>query len=648
VTNLESYSLATSTPTLLKSLTLVEGESLHATRFDGDRAYIVTFFQKDPLWIMDLSDAANPTVVSELQVPGWSSYIQPMGDYLAAIGVDGGALTASLFDVKDPANPSLASRVSIGENGYTWSEANWNEKAVAILAEQNLILLPYQSYSWTDGSSSAVQLIDMNLVAGKLTKRGIISHAFQPRRATALQEGIIASISNRELFLVDAANRDKPTVLSDCTLAFGVDRIVYSTDKYLVHTENGAWNSGSSTIRVSTSDSEDNVIAESALPAGRVIASGSQGNRLAVLVENTSSPAKSSLIVYRLDSLPALVESGRCEVSLSSSYNSRAQILWPTVDTAVAAICNSGWGYFYPRPMVMDALPVASMARSSVAYCGVYGGYWNPEDTVQLISFNLKGAAPIVASTMNLAALKPHNTSNFFTADGLVIFSTDVLKEEVPKPQPTTTPVASKVGNSSILTTVPFLPINSNPRTTMNTTLQVVDYADPAAPFQWPSASLPGKLENIAEWDRTAGLVFTSRSNSAGGLTLDALLFESGAASAITSWDSGNTCFPFVISGRSLYVAEKTTINRRVLSNTGQFVASGSLANLAWQPYEMAIAGESLIFRSGANVGATPLTLNKISGKWSIPGWTWQLPEVKNAGNFWAVPLGEYGLEILK
>ena len=602
VTYLESYSLSTSTPTLLKSVTLVEGESLHATRFDGDRAYIVTFFQKDPLWIMDLSDPANPTVVSELQVPGWSSYIQPMGDYLAAIGVDAGALTASLFDVKDPANPSLSSRVSIGENGYTWSEANWNEKAVAILAEQNLILLPYQSYSFTDGSSSAVQLIDMNLADGKLTKRGIIAHAFQPRRATALQEGIIASISNRELFLVDAANRDKPTILSDCTLAFGVDRIVYSSDKYLVHTENGAWNSGTPMIRVSTTNSEDNVIAEATLPAGRVIASGIQGNRLALLIENSNTPTASTLIVYRLDSLPLLVESGRCAVSLSSSYNSRAQILWPASDTAVAAICNSGWGWYYPRPMVMDALPVSSMARSSIAYCGIYGGYWNPEDTVQLIAVNFKGDVPSTASTLNLSALKPHNTSNFFAADGLVVFSTDVVKEEVPKPQPTPTPVVSTIGKTLIVPPVTILPINPTPRTTLNTTLQVIDYADPSSPFQWPSASLPGKLENIAEWDRSAGLVFTSRSNSTGGLTLDALLFEAGAASAITSWDSGKTCTPFAFAGRSLYVAESTTINRRDLSNLGQFVASGTLSNLASQPYELAIAGDSLLFRSGANL----------------------------------------------
>jgi len=35
----------------------------------------VTFRQVDPLWIIDLSDPARPTVAGELQVPGWSTYI---------------------------------------------------------------------------------------------------------------------------------------------------------------------------------------------------------------------------------------------------------------------------------------------------------------------------------------------------------------------------------------------------------------------------------------------------------------------------------------------------------------------------------------------------------------------------------------------
>ena len=64
-----------------------------------------------------------------------------------------------------------------------------------------------------------------------------------------------------------------------------------------------------------------------------------------------------------------------------------------------------------------------SWVASSIAYCGIYGGYWNPEDTVQLISVNFRGDVPSTASSLNLSALKPHNTSNFFAADGLVIFS---------------------------------------------------------------------------------------------------------------------------------------------------------------------------------------------------------------------------------
>ena len=32
------------------------GEQLYATRFVDDRAYVVTFLQTDPLWVLDLSD----------------------------------------------------------------------------------------------------------------------------------------------------------------------------------------------------------------------------------------------------------------------------------------------------------------------------------------------------------------------------------------------------------------------------------------------------------------------------------------------------------------------------------------------------------------------------------------------------------------
>ena len=643
VTNLESYSLEGSVPTLLKSHTLVEGESLHATRFDGDRAYIVTFFQVDPLWIMDLSDPANPKVESELQVPGWSSYIQPMGDYLAAVGVEGGSLTASLFDVKDPANPSLASRVTIGDKGYTWSEANWNEKAVAILAEQNLILLPYQSYSWTDGSSSAVQLVDMNLATGTLVKRGVIAHAFQPRRATALQEGILASISNRELFLVDAANRDKPALLSEVTLAFGADRIVHADAKHIVHCEGGGWNGGNATLRVSTAKDADDVVSETLLSAGRVVSSGVQGNRMAVLVENSIKPESSQLVFYRLDKLPELVESGRATINLSEVSGATAQILWPYPDTIAVALRRQGWGWGwgggYLRPMVMVDAPMLS--KSVMPYRGWYGSV---QDTVQLIAFDLSGSSPTLASTMKFDDLKPSNTSGFFSADGLVAFSMESIKDD-PIVESNTTPV--KPGSAGIVaTTLP--PVTRGfTRQRISSQLQVVDYADASKPSRWPTTTIPGKLEHITEWDRSAGLLFTSRANDAGGIALDALLYEAAQASAITSWDSGKVAVPFSFSARSLFVAD-SGLSRRDLSNDGQFTVKGSISNLPWQPDELAAKGDALLLRNGADIGAIALDLKAPLQKWNIPGWSWQLQETQRAGKAWVTPLGEYGLETIE
>ena len=46
----------------------------------GDRAYVVTFRQTDPLFVVDMADPANPHVVGELHIPGFSNYMFPLGD----------------------------------------------------------------------------------------------------------------------------------------------------------------------------------------------------------------------------------------------------------------------------------------------------------------------------------------------------------------------------------------------------------------------------------------------------------------------------------------------------------------------------------------------------------------------------------------
>src|SRR6185503_8241048 len=61
VTRLETFHLANPRAAdplglvKLGQLELGHGERLHASRFDSNRVYVVTFFQIDPLWVVDFS-----------------------------------------------------------------------------------------------------------------------------------------------------------------------------------------------------------------------------------------------------------------------------------------------------------------------------------------------------------------------------------------------------------------------------------------------------------------------------------------------------------------------------------------------------------------------------------------------------------------
>ena len=237
VTKLETFSLAApAAPAKLGELELARGEQLHATRFDGERVYVVTYFRVDPLWIVDLSNPARPEVKGELHVPGWSTYIQPLGDQLLTIGIDdtnGWRVAVSLFDVHDTAAPKLLSKVPLGENS-SWSEANYDEKAFGFLPDAGLVLVPFSSYS--TNNQQGVQLIDFT--GQSLVKRGFISHDMQARRSTLHRDRIL-SLSGRELLSVEASDRDKPVVRSKTELAWPVNK-VFVQDGYLLEVETSA------------------------------------------------------------------------------------------------------------------------------------------------------------------------------------------------------------------------------------------------------------------------------------------------------------------------------------------------------------------------------------------------------------------------
>ena len=274
---LETFSLAKpASPAKLGELRIIENESLFGTRFVADRAYVVTFRQIDPLWIIDLSNPAEPKIRGELQIPGYSSYLEPVGtNRLLAVGVERGNATVALFDVADEARPTQLSKVFLG-TGWSWSEANSDEKAFKYLPELGLVLVPWQGYE--DGQFiQAMQLVDYT--GDRLVKRGIIPHRLQARRATSLSNRIL-SLSGQELLVVDAANRDLPVVKADLDLSFVVTQVRVDGDRLVLLSTTGA---STPTIRRVASASPDVILGSLVLPQFPVVGFELAGGNLHVL-----------------------------------------------------------------------------------------------------------------------------------------------------------------------------------------------------------------------------------------------------------------------------------------------------------------------------------------------------------------------------
>ena len=234
-TVLETYSLTELTHRApVGQITLVKNESLFGTRFSGDRAYIVTFRVVDPLWIVDLRDPARPEIRGELEIPGYSTYLQPLANNtrLLTLGVDGSRTAVQLFDVADPGKPALLSKTVLGE-GWSWTEGNVDEKAFQVFPEAGLILVPWQGQRGADPVGSwfrGVQLIDLDLTKGQLKARGVIDHAMQARRATLIDSRVV-SLSSQELLSVEAVDRDHPKIRAELPLSRRVDRVFLKGDR---------------------------------------------------------------------------------------------------------------------------------------------------------------------------------------------------------------------------------------------------------------------------------------------------------------------------------------------------------------------------------------------------------------------------------
>lgn len=126
-------------------------ETIQSVRFMGDVGYVVTFRQTDPLYVIDLADPTAPRAVGELKIPGFSSYLHPIGDgRLLGIGRDADPETGadrgfllSLFDVSDHAAPA---QIQTFTDPAVHSGAAWDPKAFLWWAPENAVIVPFERF----------------------------------------------------------------------------------------------------------------------------------------------------------------------------------------------------------------------------------------------------------------------------------------------------------------------------------------------------------------------------------------------------------------------------------------------------------------------------------------------------------------------
>jgi inhibitor of cysteine peptidase len=130
---------------------LAPGETIYSARFMGERGYLVTFKQVDPLFVIDLSDPSHPRELGYLKVTGYSDYLHPYDEnHIIGIGketTDAGefawyqGVKISIFDVSDVSNPQEIDKVEIGDRGSD-SPVLWDHKAFLFDKSRNLMVIP--------------------------------------------------------------------------------------------------------------------------------------------------------------------------------------------------------------------------------------------------------------------------------------------------------------------------------------------------------------------------------------------------------------------------------------------------------------------------------------------------------------------------
>ncbi|MCA2959370.1 MAG: beta-propeller domain-containing protein [Silvanigrellales bacterium] len=204
-------------------------EDIRSIRYVGNTAYVVTFKKTDPLFAIDISNPTNPKLLGELKIPGFSTYMHPVGENrLVGLGFEAEemgdfayyqGLQFSLFDVSDKKNPKRLDVKVHGERGSS-SEATADHHAFHFDEESGIVAFPVvevrnpdgRNGGWASGSEPPVfsGAVFYDVTGDSLKEVARLSHAeWIPEECKNIMgqgqwwEGQTASFDIARVFKVD-------------------------------------------------------------------------------------------------------------------------------------------------------------------------------------------------------------------------------------------------------------------------------------------------------------------------------------------------------------------------------------------------------------------------------------------------------------
>ena len=117
-------------------------ETIQSARFIGNKAYVVTFEQKDPFFVLDMSNPTAPRIAGKLDIPGYSSYLHPFDEnHVIGLGMENSTVKLSLFDVTNVNAPREIAKYIV-QGDYTYSQALYEPKAFLFDKAKQLLVIP--------------------------------------------------------------------------------------------------------------------------------------------------------------------------------------------------------------------------------------------------------------------------------------------------------------------------------------------------------------------------------------------------------------------------------------------------------------------------------------------------------------------------